>query len=588
MRYVHADQLWVWGLFCFLGMFLNVNLATAIIPHGTDLQGLAAGAYQAEYLSKIWPGFWFLTLFNGFWILFKTQLGNTDILVRTITDAVWMSSKRAREWKMGIRAIYYGILLAFSVWGVFVIRSASPFQLFKILANMAGIVLLVAGHPDLPRQPPFPAQSRARATVARDRPARVLGVLRVLRLLRRARFVAVVVLAWQRASQAFHRENAEFADENQQDSAISGGILRRGAMDTRMTEIAPPAIHDPRKSDHVDSYHGTAVPDPYRWLEDDTSQETAAWVEAQNAVTFPYLERIPFRAELRARVLELNDYEKYSAPSRKGPWFFFSRNQGLQNQSVLYRTDGLDGTPEVLIDPNTWSVDGTVSLSVFVPSQGRAVRGLWHVAQRLGLAAVHASCELATKRTLDDTIEWVKVSGVAWHGDGFFYSRYPAPPPGQETRLDQRRSPGVLPPRRHAADRGPARLRGRRELAALSHAADNRGRTLRDSDNLGSREGCGRQRALRLRPVAAAHRNFRGSHCDSILSCRSSPTTRSSVIDNVGSRLLVQTNRQAPNWRVVRIDPARPDESDWVDVLPERQEPLQSAATAGGSCLPPT
>jgi hypothetical protein len=135
----------VWGLFCFLGMFLNVNLATAIVPPGTDLQGLAAGAYQAEYLSRIWPGFWFLTLFNGFWILFKTQLGNTDILVRTITDATWMASSRARESKRGIRALYYGILLVFSVWGVFVIRSASPFQLFKILANMAGIVLAIAG-----------------------------------------------------------------------------------------------------------------------------------------------------------------------------------------------------------------------------------------------------------------------------------------------------------------------------------------------------------------------------------------------------------------------------------------------------------
>ena len=145
MRYVHVDQIWVWGLFCFLGMFLNVNLATAIIPHGTDMQGLAAGAYQAEYLSKIWGGFWFLTLFNGFWILFKTQLGNTDILVRTITDAVWMSSPRARASKRGIRAIYYGILLVFSVWGVFVIRLASPFTLFKILANMAGIVLLIGG-----------------------------------------------------------------------------------------------------------------------------------------------------------------------------------------------------------------------------------------------------------------------------------------------------------------------------------------------------------------------------------------------------------------------------------------------------------
>ena len=145
MRYVHADQLWVWGLFCFCGMFLNVNLATAIIPQGTDLQGLAAGAYQAQYLSQIWPSLWFLTLFNGFWILFKTQLGNTDILVRTITDATWMASSRARESKRGIRAIYYGILIVFSIWGVFVIRSASPFQLFKVLANMAGIVLAIAG-----------------------------------------------------------------------------------------------------------------------------------------------------------------------------------------------------------------------------------------------------------------------------------------------------------------------------------------------------------------------------------------------------------------------------------------------------------
>jgi hypothetical protein len=144
-RYVHADQLWVWGLFCFLGMYLNVNLATAIIPQGTDMQGLAAGAYQAEYLSRIWSGFWFLTLFNGFWILFKTQLGNTDILVRTITDATWMSSALARGSKRGIRGIYYGILLAFSIWGLFVIRSASPFQLFKILANMAGVVLAIAG-----------------------------------------------------------------------------------------------------------------------------------------------------------------------------------------------------------------------------------------------------------------------------------------------------------------------------------------------------------------------------------------------------------------------------------------------------------
>jgi len=146
MRYVHVDQIWVWGLFCFFGMYLNVNLATYIVPAGTDLQGLAAGAYQAQYLAeRVWPGFWFLTLFNGFWVLFKTQLGNTDILVRTVTDAAWMASPTAREWKLGIRAIYYGVLVAFSVWGVLAIHSATPFRLFTILANMAGIVLAIAG-----------------------------------------------------------------------------------------------------------------------------------------------------------------------------------------------------------------------------------------------------------------------------------------------------------------------------------------------------------------------------------------------------------------------------------------------------------
>lgn len=147
MRYVHADQIWVWGLFCFLGMFLNVNLATFVVPHGTDLQGLAAGAYQAKYLAeRVWPGFWFVTLFNGFWILFKTQLGNTDILVRTVTDALWMSSAKVRDWRGGrIQRVYYGILIAFSIWSVIVVGSASPMRLFTILANVAGIVLVIAG-----------------------------------------------------------------------------------------------------------------------------------------------------------------------------------------------------------------------------------------------------------------------------------------------------------------------------------------------------------------------------------------------------------------------------------------------------------
>ena len=147
MRYVHADQVWVWGLFCFMGMYLNVNLATYMIPHGTDLQGLAAGAYQAKYLAEqVWRGFWFLTLFNGFWILFKTHLGNTDIFVRTMTDVLWMASPAAREKAGGaIRRIYYGILIVFSMWGAMAIRWATPIKLFTIFANFAALVMVIAG-----------------------------------------------------------------------------------------------------------------------------------------------------------------------------------------------------------------------------------------------------------------------------------------------------------------------------------------------------------------------------------------------------------------------------------------------------------
>ncbi len=158
---------------------------------------------------------------------------------------------------------------------------------------------------------------------------------------------------------------------------------------------APPPTRfeypDTRKVDQVDTYHGTQVADPYRWLEDDNSAETAKWVEAQNKVTFAYLEKIPFRAQLRTRLERLYDYPKYSAPSRKRDLFFFYKNDGLQNQSVLYVQQGIDGKPEVLLDPNAWSSDGTVRLLTFSPSKDAQVRGVRHVAERFRLAGVQGS-----------------------------------------------------------------------------------------------------------------------------------------------------------------------------------------------------
>src|SRR5512147_3349886 len=147
-------------------------------------------------------------------------------------------------------------------------------------------------------------------------------------------------------------------------AAVVGAVLI--AAQVRAQTPSPPGT---RKIEHMDDYHGTKVADPYRWLEDETSPESAAWIEGQNAVTFPYLERIPFRKQLLERITQLVDYERYSAPSRKGPYFFFSRNSGLQNQNVLYLQKGLDAEAEVLIDPNAWSADGTVQLAAFARSK---------------------------------------------------------------------------------------------------------------------------------------------------------------------------------------------------------------------------
>lgn len=145
-KYVAADQIWLWALGCFVGMFLNINLATAVIPTGTSLQGYGAGAFQAQYLAQhLWSGFWFLGLMNGFWILFSTHLGNTDILVRTLTDIVWVGSSRVRQSKtIRISQIYYAILFVLTVFGMLAVSQSTTMPLFTLIATFAGLLLSIA------------------------------------------------------------------------------------------------------------------------------------------------------------------------------------------------------------------------------------------------------------------------------------------------------------------------------------------------------------------------------------------------------------------------------------------------------------
>jgi len=190
-----------------------------------------------------------------------------------------------------------------------------------------------------------------------------------------------------------------------------------------------------RRVDHTDDYHGTKVADPYRWLEDDVrqSEEVADWVAAENKVTFAFLESIPQREKIRRRLTELWDYAKYSSPLKKGGRYYYFKNDGLQNQSVLYTMDALDDMARVLIDPNQWSKDGTVALSgTAFSDDGKYVA--YRVAEAGSDWATWRVMEIESRRVLDDELKWVKFGGASWTADGkgFFYSRYPKPKEGAE------------------------------------------------------------------------------------------------------------------------------------------------------------
>ena len=329
-----------------------------------------------------------------------------------------------------------------------------------------------------------------------------------------------------------------------------------------------------KKVDHVDVYHGTKVPDPYRWLEDDQSAQTAAWVEAQNKITFPYLEAIPYRQRLHARVKEVSNYPKYSSPSRKGPYYFYSMNPGLLDQSVLYIQKGLDGTPEVLIDPNKWEGGGTTRLGVFAVSAD-AKYAVYGISKSGSDWQQYKVMELATKRTLPDTLDWVKVSGVAWHGDGFYYSRYPEPGRGASEKASINQDHRVYFHKvstPQSQDRQVYQDAGNpQRFNTVDTTEDERFALLTVSDRGKGLDG----NALFARDLSRGEREF-------------NPVVRNigndsyGVIDNVGDKLLVETNKSAPNGRVVLVDPRRPDEANWTTILPERPEPLAGVTTAGG------
>lgn len=331
-----------------------------------------------------------------------------------------------------------------------------------------------------------------------------------------------------------------------------------------------------RTVEQVDTYFGIRVPDPYRWLEDDNSTETAQWVEAENRVTYAYLDKIPFRNQMKERLEKLYNYPKYSAPYRKNEHFLFSKNDGLQNQSVLYIQRGLDGEPEVLIDPNKLSEDGTVRLGTFSLSKdGKfAVVGIsrsgsdW---QEFGVM------DMATRKHLSDKLEWIKFSGAAWKGDGFFYSRMEAPEKGKELssknvnqkvffhKLGTLQSEDALVFEDRA---NPERFCG------VDTTEDERFAVLSVSDPSKGKRG----NALFYRDLSKGDKAFLPLIPDI-------GDDYFNVVDSVGDKFLVGTNRAAPNGKLVLVDPKNPGEKDWKDILPEKPEPIQGMSLVGGKII---
>lgn len=325
-----------------------------------------------------------------------------------------------------------------------------------------------------------------------------------------------------------------------------------------------------RKDAQVDDYHGTQVADPYRWLEDDRSPEVAEWVKEENKVTFSYLAQIPYRQQIRDRLAQLANYPKFSRPVRRGDTYFFTKNTGLQNQDVWYMQTGLEGAPSLLLDPNEFSKDGTSRLGQAAISRNGKYLAYGISTGGSDWTDVHVM-EIATRKVLPEILKWVKVSGIAWANDGFYYSRYPAPEVGHELSTKNEYHTvyfhKVGTPQSADAVVYEDKVNPRR-FHIVSTTDDERFAILTIEDRGTGKKG----NALWARDLSKP-----GGAFQPVVSEISDDDF--GVVDNIGGKLLIQTNSKAPNGKLVSFDTAT---GKWSDVLPEKKEPLESVGTAGG------
>ncbi|VTT97454.1 prolyl endopeptidase : Prolyl oligopeptidase OS=Planctomyces brasiliensis (strain ATCC 49424 / DSM 5305 / JCM 21570 / NBRC 103401 / IFAM 1448) GN=Plabr_0450 PE=4 SV=1: Peptidase_S9_N: Peptidase_S9 [Gemmataceae bacterium] len=331
---------------------------------------------------------------------------------------------------------------------------------------------------------------------------------------------------------------------------------------------------DTKKGDQTDEYHGTRVADPYRWLEDDvrTSKDVAAWVEAENKVTNAFLETIPEREAIKKRITELWNYEKISAPFKVGGRYFFFKNDGLQNQSAMFVQDSLDAEPKLLLDPNTWSKDGTVAL---------AGMALTDDAKFLAYGTADAGSDwntwkvfdVAAGKTVADELKWVKFSGASWtlDGKGFYYSRFPEPK--KDAAFQSLNENQALYFHKLGTPQSEDKLVYERPdnpkwTVGGSVTEDGKFLIISVGDGTTSRKARVAYQDLtdpKSKPVdlVANHEN------------------KFNFLGNDGGVFYFQTDYKAPKYQIVAIDTAKPEPKDWKTIVPEANEVLDSTDLVG-------
>ena len=351
--------------------------------------------------------------------------------------------------------------------------------------------------------------------------------------------------------------------------ALSGTIVAK--TDTHL------AYPDTRRVDQTDDWHGTKVPDPYRWLEQDprVSQEVAQWIAAENKVTQGWLAQVPQREPIKKRLTTLWNYERFSAPSFTGGHWFFTQNTGLQNQSVLFMTDSLGAAPVMVLDPNTWSADGTVALAGLAPSDdgrylayARSVAGSDWTEWRVR--------DLSASKDLDDLLQWTKFTGASWTTDskGFFYSRYDEPPKGAAFQAVNRNQKLFY-----------HRLGTPQSQDVLVYARPDQpdwdfgGQVTEDGRYLviAVRKGTDPKNMLLYRDLNEPY----GAPVELIKTF----DNEYDFLGNDGTVFYFKTDLEAPKGCLIAIDLSQPDRAKWKALVPEAAEAMQGADMAGDNFL---